>query len=845
MRTMRAARRSKPLSINEPEPFNAEELAIIRGAQASFQFFLMHVFPQSFIGKRFRLADRAYHPFELGEIHYVWAHIAQTNARVCILAPRAHLKSTILNHAFSFWKLFRASQNIDGIVMSFKDTLAQEHTTKIKEFIVANPYCRMWKDKKKSAESVVDFDCTFGEGLTWRGQVDPYGVMSAVRGLHPKFLVCFTPDTKVRVSRSKYVPISELQPGDHVVGHSGERREVLEVQRRPYDGELVVIECDDGTVVRTTPNHPFLAKYGWTEAGDLSVVDVLETGEAEYGGRQKTIVCEECNDRFVVPYASKRRFCGKGCAASFGNKKADYSNRTGFQNGKWAGGLVTITCARDGCFGTREIVPAKVKYSEEVSGRLYCSKDCYSLDMSVMQRGELNSNWRGGSSTRRRAAGAEFTEPLREQIRELYGRACAWCHQLELDDIFGRRLDVHHVDRDRWNNAVDNLVALCRPCHMKTNISLQHDGLIKDLVLTHNGRTIVSITREHYRGDVYNLDVDVDHTYQLSGTVIVHNCDDILSDFANALEPKQIRRIDAIFRQSLESLPDEDDSLIVIGTPQSYEDTLYQLKNNAQYYWGRFPAELQDGTTLWPQKFDKPRLDRTRRRVRDRAYQVEYLLTPVLATNSFLPVEVIESCIDTRLRMFSLDEEFSSAGTLGCYGGMDVGKQVHPTHISVFALMPTGDLVQVFQEFLTGMDYRAQAIRVRQVIDHFKIRRFYYDNTRAEMEDRNMPKQALGMTFTSKLKAQMALAMESRFYADDEEMGIILLDDKRQVGQIVAVDKTLRSIETMDGHGDAFWSNALAIKAADDGPVMELLGDAQDMFGGNRKRNALLAGRNT
>lgn len=508
---MRATRRTKPASNSAPQPFSSEELATIRGAQASFQFFLMHVFPKSFSGKKFRLADRRYHEFELGEIHYIWAKIAQENARVCILAPRAHLKSTILNHAFSFWKLFRANQDVDGIVMSFKDTLAQEHTTKIKGFIKTNPYCRMWVDLKKSAESVVDFSCTFGEGRTWRGQIDPYGVMSAVRGLHPKFLVC----------------------------------------------------------------------------------------------------------------------------------------------------------------------------------------------------------------------------------------------------------------------------------------------------------------------------------------------DDILSDFANALEPKQIRRIDAIFRQSLESLPDEDDSLVVIGTPQSYEDTLYQLKNNSQYYWGRFPAEFGDGQTLWPEKFDNARLRRTRNRVKDRAYQVEYMLVPVLATNSFIPVEVVEACIDKRLRRFSLDEPFNPAGTLGCYGGMDIGKHVHPTHLSVFALMPTGDLVQVYQEFLDGMDYRGQAKRVKQVIGHFKVRRFYYDNTRAEMEDRNMPKQAIGMAFSQKLKAQMALSMESRFFADEEEMGIILLDDKRQTGQIVSVDKTLKSVETSEGHGDAFWSTALALRAADDGPVMQILGDAQDMFGGIRKRNPLLAGRNT
>jgi len=493
-----------------PTPFSKKDMAVITAAQASFQFFLAYVYPRSFDGKKFRMADKQYHEFSLGKAHFVWAKIVEENPRVCILAPRAHLKSTIINHAFSFWKLFRANQNVDGIVMSYKDTLAQEHVIKIKEAIVNNPYCRFWVDNKPRAESVVDFKISFGTDREWRGQIDPYGIMSAVRGLHPKFLIC----------------------------------------------------------------------------------------------------------------------------------------------------------------------------------------------------------------------------------------------------------------------------------------------------------------------------------------------DDILSDFANALEPTQIRRIDTIFRQSLESLPDEGDSLVVIGTPQSYEDTLYKLRNNPEYVWAKFPAELGDGRTLWPEKFDMERLKRTRRRVHDTAYEVEYMLVPVLAVNSFIPQAVVETNCDPLLRAAKLSEPFNQTGTLGMYGGMDVGKNVHPTHVSIAALMPTGDLVQVYQEFLDGMDYRAQAKHVRRLIEHFNIKRFYYDSTRSEMDDRNMPKRAIGVTFTQRSKAQMALAMEARFYADGDEPGIVLLEDRRQTSQIVAVDRLLKSIQTKDGHGDAFWSIALMIRAADDGPVMAILGDAQGMFG-QRRRDALIAGRNT
>lgn len=35
----------------------------------------------------------------------------------------------------------------------------------------------------------------------------------------------------------------------------------------------------------------------------------------------------------------------------------------------------------------------------------------------------------------------------------------------------------------------------------------------------------------------------------------------------------------------------------------------------------------------------------------------------------------------------------------------------------------------------------------------------------------------------------------------------------------------LESIELDGGHGDAFWSVALAVRAAEDGPAMMVLGD--------------------
>ncbi|KKL78575.1 hypothetical protein LCGC14_2023430, partial [marine sediment metagenome] len=41
------------------------------------------------------------------------------------------------------------------------------------------------------------------------------------------------------------------------------------------------------------------------------------------------------------------------------------------------------------------------------------------------------------------------------------------------------------------------------------------------------------------------------------------------------------------------------------------------------------------------------------------------------------------------------------------------------------------------------------------------------------------------------------------------------------------------------GHGDAFWSNALAVYALESGPRITNLGSAQDIFGGRRSTSGM------
>lgn len=63
--------------------------------------------------------------------------------------------------------------------------------------------------------------------------------------------------------------------------------------------------------------------------------------------------------------------------------------------------------------------------------------------------------------------GHEFTEELKEFVRDRDERTCQLCHAPESEQ--GPRLDVHHIDYDKSNNVPENLISLCHSCHTRTS----------------------------------------------------------------------------------------------------------------------------------------------------------------------------------------------------------------------------------------------------------------------------------------------------------------------------------------------------------------------------------------
>jgi hypothetical protein len=71
---------------------------------------------------------------------------------------------------------------------------------------------------------------------------------------------------------------------------------------------------------------------------------------------------------------------------------------------------------------------------------------------------------------------------------------------------------------------------------------------------------------------------------------------------------------------------------------------------------------------------------------------------------------------------------------------------------------------------------------------------------------------------------------------DEPKLILIGPATSRQINSILGVNRELKATTTRGDHGDAFWSNALAVQAAEDGPGVSVVGDAGALFFNQHQR---------
>jgi 5-methylcytosine-specific restriction endonuclease McrA len=84
--------------------------------------------------------------------------------------------------------------------------------------------------------------------------------------------------------------------------------------------------------------------------------------------------------------------------------------------------------------------------------------------------GEKNHNWRGGKDR----SGYPWTYyQVRLSVIERDGDVCLHCGttgaEARAEDTLGRGLTVHHIDHNKNNNSLTNLITFCRRCNSAAN----------------------------------------------------------------------------------------------------------------------------------------------------------------------------------------------------------------------------------------------------------------------------------------------------------------------------------------------------------------------------------------
>jgi len=286
--------------------------------------------------------------------------------------------------------------------------------------------------------------------------------------------------------------------------------------------------------------------------------------------------------------------------------------------------------------------------------------------------------------------------------------------------------------------------------------------------------------------------------------------DDVLRDPENPLNTGQITKVEDHFMTESLFIPLKGVPVIVLGTPMMPGDLLSNLQKDDRFKSRVLPAldPTPDRRVLMPELYsEKWLLDQ--QRARPKSFASEFLLVPHFATEAYFSEDDIMKCEDDTLKSYSPHQTFKTEADDQLFAGFDVGKKRHPSHLVIFRRR--GDKIeQVHQSWLDGWSYSDQIQYLNEVAENYNLEKGYIDNTRGELEDRGLDHVWHSMTFSQKSKRTMAQIFEEYVYSEN----LTLIKDERQKQQILSVSNDLKAPETPMGHGDAFFSIAMALQAA-------------------------------
>lgn len=206
--------------------------------------------------------------------------------------------------------------------------------------------------------------------------------------------------------------------------------------------------------------------------------------------------CEICGkESYIRPSHFKRRkhhYCSKECAA-IGQQG---ENNPFYKSGKYSANIKkkcvvcgkmffkkgdSVTCSKE-CFAKLNSIKVSrpvIKICPECEKEFvtipyykdkltFCSMECKNNYHSKIMSLDGNPRWIGGCSDK---YDFKFTTELKEQVRNRDNNCCRLCGLTNEENIefYKGSLPIHHIDYNKQNSSINNLITLCNSCHAKTN----------------------------------------------------------------------------------------------------------------------------------------------------------------------------------------------------------------------------------------------------------------------------------------------------------------------------------------------------------------------------------------
>jgi hypothetical protein len=288
---------------------------------------------------------------------------------------------------------------------------------------------------------------------------------------------------------------------------------------------------------------------------------------------------------------------------------------------------------------------------------------------------------------------------------------------------------------------------------------------------------------------------------------------------ADRTDPIQIRKINDVILSELLQMVNVGGTCRCVGTPQSPGDFFFNAKLQKVFDTWITPSIVDEKNkiSLWPEHWSFERLIDRRDLIGEAKFNREFMAMPVTSSNSYIHKDDLLPLLtktNWEVKEQSILQEFYVVG------GFDIGKKRHPSHLALFIRRGTGKEIrgieqyeyeQILSFWMDKWDYSKQMEWLNMVCEYFNVSRLRYDNTRSEFESYAERGELHEAMIPQVLSHTMNFKLASNFGKHVEEETVHLVNEQRQYNQILQVNGDVKAIETPEGHGDSFFSVALAL----------------------------------